>query len=80
MFSPVWVDATSDMTLAARRIMWGKLLNAGQTCIAPDYVMCTSETQTELVKAMKTVVKEFLGDNPQKSNDFCHIISSRQFE
>ncbi|GAV08685.1 hypothetical protein RvY_18344-2 [Ramazzottius varieornatus] len=78
--SPVWVDETSDMTLAARRIMWGKLINAGQTCIAPDYVMCTAETQGELIKAMKTAVREFLGDNPGKSKDFCHIISTRQFD
>ena len=73
------MDADADMVMTARRIMWGKTLNAGQTCIAPDYVLCTTDTQRQLVDAMKTVTKEFMSD-PQTSNDYCHIISTRQFE
>lgn len=44
-FSPVYVDENSDLNLVARRVTWGKLVNAGQTCIAPDYVMCKKELQ-----------------------------------
>jgi len=45
VFSPVYVDSTSDLELVARRLMWGKFLNSGQTCIAPDYVLCSPEVQ-----------------------------------
>jgi len=45
VFSPVYIDRSSDMKLVAQRLMWGKFLNSGQTCIAPDYVLCTPEVQ-----------------------------------
>ena len=45
LFSPVYVDSTSDLELVARRLMWGKFANCGQTCIAPDYVLCSPEVQ-----------------------------------
>jgi len=45
VFSPVYVDSTSDLELVARRLMWGKFVNSGQTCIAPDYVLCSTEVQ-----------------------------------
>jgi len=45
VFSPVYIDRSSDMKLVARRLMWGKFVNSGQTCIAPDYVLCTPEVQ-----------------------------------
>jgi hypothetical protein len=44
-FSPVYVDENSDLSLVARRVSWGKLVNCGQTCIAPDYVMCKKDVQ-----------------------------------
>ena len=52
-------DANIDV--AANRIMWGKCLNAGQTCIAPDYILCQREKQDELVKACKRAMTEFYG-------------------
>ncbi|OQV23415.1 Aldehyde dehydrogenase, dimeric NADP-preferring [Hypsibius exemplaris] len=76
--SPVYVDADADMALTAKRIMWGKTLNAGQTCIAPDYVLCTADTQRQLVEAMKKVSHDFSTDQ-QDSKDYCHIVSDRQF-
>ena len=45
VFSPVYVDASSDLQLVAQRIMWGKFTNCGQTCIAPDYVLCSADVQ-----------------------------------
>ena len=45
VFSPVYVDSTSDLELVARRLMWGKFVNSGQTCVAPDYVLCSPEVQ-----------------------------------
>ena len=47
-YSPVYVDGDIDLSVAANRILWGKTMNAGQTCIAPDYIMCTKQTQVSL--------------------------------
>ncbi|XP_055353733.1 aldehyde dehydrogenase, dimeric NADP-preferring-like [Paramacrobiotus metropolitanus] len=77
--SPVFVDSTADMYLTAKRIMWGKNLNAGQTCIAPDYVLCTPAVQGKLVDAMKKASKDLLAD-PKQAPDFCRIVSTRQFD
>lgn len=51
----------SNIGVAARRIMWGKLLNTGQTCIAPNHVICTPATQEKLIEACKEVIEEFYG-------------------
>ena len=50
--SPVIVDDTADLTLTARRVLWGKIVNAGQTCIAPDYVLVTGDRQEALTQAL----------------------------
>ena len=65
--SPVYVDRTADLVLAAKRIMWGKILNAGQVCIAPDYVLVHKDVEKAFVTAAVAAVKEFLGANPQNS-------------
>ena len=54
-YSPVYVDSNADMAIVANRIMWGKCTNAGQTCIAPDYIMCTKETQVCLHFVLITI-------------------------
>ena len=59
--SPVIVADDANIEVTARRIMWGKLLNAGQTCVAPDYVLSTKETQDRLIEACKRVINEFFG-------------------
>ena len=51
----------ANIEVSARRIMWGKLLNSGQTCVAPDYVLCTPDTQDKLVEACKRMIQEFYG-------------------
>ncbi|KAJ8978613.1 hypothetical protein NQ317_010071 [Molorchus minor] len=58
--TPVYLDKSADIATAARRILWGKFLNAGQTCVAPDYLLCTKEVQYKFLAAGKKVIKEFL--------------------
>ncbi|XP_049876614.1 aldehyde dehydrogenase, dimeric NADP-preferring isoform X2 [Pectinophora gossypiella] len=77
--SPVYIDNTVDIIVTARRILWGKFINAGQTCIAPDYILCSREVQDKFVEASKKVLKEWYGDDPQKSPDLCRIVNNRHF-
>lgn len=78
--SPCVVDKTADLKTAAKRIVWGKYLNSGQTCVAPDYMLVHSSVKQELFKYMKQTVKEFFGEDPSKSPDFPRIITDRQFK
>ncbi|KAL1117945.1 hypothetical protein AAG570_004258 [Ranatra chinensis] len=78
--SPVYIDSTVDMSVAARRILWGKCINSGQTCIAPDYVLCTRDVQYMFVEEAKKVLQEFYGDNKKESPDLCRIINDKHFE
>lgn len=73
-------DNSVDLPIAARRILWGKFINAGQTCIAPDYVLCTKDVQEKFVKEAKLILKEWYGDDVQKSPDFCRIINAQNFQ
>ncbi|XP_062504333.1 aldehyde dehydrogenase family 3 member A2-like [Corticium candelabrum] len=77
---PCIVDSDCDITVVARRILFGKFLNAGQTCIAPDYVLCDHETQDKLVEAMRAPLVEFYGKNPKESQHFGRIVNKRHFE
>ncbi|KAJ8717742.1 hypothetical protein PYW07_005672 [Mythimna separata] len=77
--SPVYIDNTVDMMVTAKRILWGKFINAGQTCIAPDYVLCTREVQDKFVAAAKKILKEWYGSDAQKSPDLGRIINGRHF-
>ncbi len=78
--SPCLVDQDVDIDIAAKRIVWGKFINAGQTCIAPDYLWVHTAIKSELVKALQTQITAFYGEDPQTSPDFSRIISSRHFE
>ncbi|KAK6643140.1 hypothetical protein RUM43_004643 [Polyplax serrata] len=78
--SPVYIDGTTNMKKTAQRILWGKLINLGQTCIAPDYVLCSKEVETKFVKSAKEVIKEWFGDDPKSSPDLCRIVSDRHFQ
>ncbi|WP_444921357.1 aldehyde dehydrogenase family protein [Microbulbifer sp. CnH-101-G] len=75
--SPCIVADDADIELAARRIAWGKFTNAGQTCIAPDYVVCTQHTADLLVPAIQQALIVMFGENPQKSPDYGRIVNSR---
>ena len=67
--SPCIVDGDVDVKITARRIAWGKWLNAGQTCVAPDYVLVKREREEELVDALAQSVEDFYGKDPQKTDD-----------
>ena len=73
--SPCFVDASADLRVTARRICWGKFANAGQICIAPDYLLVTNDAHDALVAEMCAVLKEFYGDDPSASPDFARIVS-----
>lgn len=77
--SPVYIDSSVDMEITVKRILWGKFINVGQTCIAPDYILCSKEVQDKFVEIAKKVLKEWYGEDPQKSPDLCRIINSRHF-
>ncbi len=71
--SPVYVDKTVDLAVAARRIMWGKLINSGQTCVAPDYLLATLQVAGELVPHLERAVQHMYGEDPVASPDYCDI-------
>jgi len=78
--SPVYVDATVDIAAVARRIAWGKFMNAGQTCVAPDYVLAERSIVPRLADALRDAVRDLYGDDPAKSPDYGRIVNDRQFE
>lgn len=72
---PVVVTEDANLKLSARRILWGKILNAGQSCVAPDYILAQSKIKDELVAEIKISLEKFYGNDPSKSPDFCKIIN-----
>ena len=78
--SPCIVDDSFDADLAAKRIIWGKCVNAGQTCVAPDYLIIHSSKKAEFLKAAEKYISEFFGENPLSSRDLGHIINLKHFE
>ena len=78
--SPVIIDSSADIHTAAKRIIWGKTVNNGQTCIAPDYVLVPSEKKEELIREMKKVISQFYGTNPEKSQSYGKIVNLRHWK
>lgn len=78
--SPCIVDQDADLEVAAKRIAWGKSLNAGQTCIAPDYLMVHESVREELLDKIAHAFHDLLGENPQQSRHFVRIVSERAFD
>ncbi|XP_053561238.1 aldehyde dehydrogenase family 3 member A2 [Bombina bombina] len=78
--SPCYIDKNCDINVASRRITWGKFLNCGQTCIAPDYILCDKSIQPKLVEQIKETLKEFFGEDVMQSKDYERIISTRHFK
>ena len=77
--SPTIVDATANLRVAARRIAWGKFLNAGQTCIAPDYLLVDKKVASAFVGELRVAIKEFYGDDPKQSGDYARIVNGHHF-
>jgi aldehyde dehydrogenase (NAD+) len=78
--SPCIVEPNINLEYTAKRIVWGKFLNAGQTCIAPDYLLINRDIKDKLIEQIKSVIKEFFGDDPSKSKDYTRIINQTQFD
>lgn len=78
--SPCFVDGSVRLDYAAKRIAWGKFINAGQTCIAPDYVLVESKIKDEFLAQLKQAIGELYGENPATSPDYARIINQRQID
>ncbi|PWJ53850.1 aldehyde dehydrogenase (NAD+) [Quadrisphaera granulorum] len=77
---PVYVDASADLDVAADRIAWGKFTNAGQTCVAPDYLLATPAVLEQLLPKIEAAARRMYGPAPIRSQDYCRIVSERHFD
>ena len=78
--SPCIIDKDADINVAAKRVAWGKTLNAGQTCIAPDYLMVHEDVKARFLEALGKSFTELLGKNPQESGHFVRVVNDAAFE
>ncbi|KAF8633137.1 hypothetical protein AX17_004638 [Amanita inopinata Kibby_2008] len=78
--SPVIVDPGCDLQTTARRILWGKVVNAGQTCVAPDYVLVPKTFQDKLVEALVAQYKLFYPDSPAADEQYCRLVTPQAFK
>jgi aldehyde dehydrogenase (NAD+) len=78
--SPVIIDGTLSMPLTAKRIAFGKFVNAGQTCVAPDYVLIKREYRDAFIESLKQVIQDFFGENPLQNPDLPKIINKHHHE
>ncbi len=78
--SPAVVEPGSDLATAARRIAWGKFMNAGQTCVAPDYVLAIGPAGDEIETHLTDAIREMYGTDPARSGDYGRIINERHFD
>ncbi len=78
--SPCIVDDTAKIKLAAKRIVWGKFINGGQTCIAPDYLLIHKKVKDQFITHFKEEIKNAYGENPEESEDFPRIVNTKNFD
>lgn len=78
--NPCIIDETANIKLAAKRIVWGKFINGGQTCIAPDYLLIYKSVKEKFVTHFKTEIETAYGNNPENSKDYPRIINQRNFD
>ncbi|NWI86615.1 AL3A2 dehydrogenase, partial [Pitta sordida] len=78
--SPCYIDKDCDLAVACRRITWGKYMNCGQTCIAPDYILCHPSIQSQVVENIKATLQEFYGEDVKSSPDYERIVNKRHFK
>jgi len=74
------LDSTCDIEIATKRILWGKLINVGQTCIAPDYLLCSKQVQEAFITTAKRILPTWFGENPIESPDLGRVINERHFQ
>lgn len=75
--SPVIVDESANLKIAAQRIIWGKTINAGQTCVAPDYILVHKSVKEELIKELKNSIQNFYGTDILNNKDFGRIVNEK---
>lgn len=78
--NPCIIDETANLKLAAKRIVWGKFINAGQTCIAPDYILIQKDMKTKFIDYLKEEITLAYGQNPEESPDFARIINLKNWD
>ncbi|HNW27077.1 MAG TPA: aldehyde dehydrogenase [Spirochaetota bacterium] len=78
--SPAIVDEDAHLPTAARRLCWGKFFNAGQTCLAPDYLLVHKKIKAAFIDELKKTLEEFYGDDPRASRDYARIINEKHFD
>jgi len=78
--NPCIIHKSAKVKLAAKRIVWGKFLNAGQTCIAPDYILIDSSIKQEFIDAVQKEITSAYGANPKESNDYARVINEKNFD
>jgi len=77
--NPCIIDESASIKLAAKRIVWGKFLNAGQTCIAPDYILIHNSIKQQFIDALQSEIKIAFTKNPEQSKDLARIVNERNF-
>ncbi|MBG6110215.1 aldehyde dehydrogenase (NAD+) [Flavobacterium sp. CG_9.10] len=77
--NPCIIDNTANLKLAAKRIVWGKFINAGQTCIAPDYILIQKDMKRHFMEFMKLEITKAYGENPKSSPDYARIINTKNW-
>ncbi len=78
--NPCIIDKTANIKLAAKRIVWGKFINGGQTCIAPDYLLIHKSVKDDFVSCFKSEIEIAYGKNPEDSKDYPRIVNQRNFD
>lgn len=78
--SPCVVDSTAKINLAAKRIAFGKLLNCGQTCVAPDYILVDERIEEKFIRSLKHALKKMVGKQPLKNDEYVHMINEKHYD
>ncbi|TRY77366.1 hypothetical protein TCAL_06953 [Tigriopus californicus] len=78
--SPIYVDSTVDIKTTAKRLLWGKIVNVGQTCIAPDYLLCSKDIEKQLIAEFKPLLAQWFPKGAKASPDYGRIVTKNHFE
>jgi len=78
--SPAIIESDANLTIAAKRIVIGKFINAGQTCVAPDYLLIHEDVFEKFIAQLKETIRDFFGDDAKKSSDYGRIINEKRFD
>ena len=78
--NPCIIDETANLKLTAKRIVWGKFMNAGQTCIAPDYILIQKDMKSHFIGYLKDEITKAYGENPSESPDYARIVNAKNWQ